>query len=84
MRNALGFQLILENSGRLDYLQTLEAWKTHFNRAILKKPWIVAKLPPRLTDAHFRSKLSSVWHGVQGKAFESRVFDHRRMVLEKL
>lgn len=84
MRNAQGFQLISENSGRLDYLQTFEAWTTHFNRAMLRKPWIVAKLLPRLTDAHFRSKLSSVWHGAQGKAFEYRVFDHRRMVLEKL
>ncbi len=84
MRNAQGFQLISENGGRLDYIQTSEAWKNHFKRAMARKPWIVAKLLPRLTDARFRSKISSIWHGAQGKAFEYRVFDHRRMVLEKL
>ncbi len=83
MRTANGLKLISESSGRLDYLQTLEEWNKRFNRAILTEPWIIAKLAPKVMNRHFRDKLRGCRYGAQGKAFEDRVFEHTRLVLER-
>ncbi len=63
--------------------KTLEEWNKRFNRAMLTKPWIIAKLAPKVMNRHFRDKIRSYRYGAQGKAFEDRVFEHTRMVLEK-
>lgn len=84
MKTANGFMLISESSGRLDYIQTSEEWKKHFNRAMLTKPWIIAKLAPKLLNGHFRDKIRSGRYGAQRKAFEQGIFEHTRMVLEKV
>lgn len=84
MSTAHGFKLISESSGRLDYIQTSKEWKKRFNKAALTKPWIIAKLAPKLMSRHFRDKLRSSRAGAQRKAFETSVFEHTRMVLEKV
>ena len=84
-RNAGGFRLISANSGRRDYIQTMEAWNQ-------RKIWRQALHPRLLTDLmmryatsrDFRYQLSSLRRSLNRVCFERGIWDHKRMLFEKL
>ena len=84
-RNAGGFSLISANSGRRDYIQTMEAWNQ-------RKIWRQALHPRLLTDLamryatsrDFRYQLSSLRRSLNRRCFERGIWDHKRMLFEKL
>jgi cyclopropane-fatty-acyl-phospholipid synthase len=84
------FQLNGQNSGRLDYIQTLEQWKKAANRCFidcLKHPskWtVIAKLGLNFfKDKAFLCRLKSYLCNDQREVFERCIFDHYRMFFEK-
>jgi cyclopropane-fatty-acyl-phospholipid synthase len=83
VNNAHEFSLVSANSGRLDYIQTLNEWGARTGGWSPRLAWLKLKLTPRLLKRGFRSQIASVKYRAQTKAFEQNVFEHTRMILEK-
>ncbi len=83
-RNAAShFTLVMKESGRLDYIETIRQWRLRFARKSLRKLLIYATLVPRyLTSRDFRQAFAS---GISANtiAFERLLFDHYRFVFER-
>lgn len=88
------FELISENNGRKDYLETMEQWDRIWNwantwkffssKSSLPKLLAVCKLLPRyLTDRHFRSKIEMFRASYHKDCFKREIMDHQRMVFQK-
>jgi cyclopropane-fatty-acyl-phospholipid synthase len=88
------FELISENNGRLDYIETMEqwdriwnwqrAWKFLFSQRSLPKLLAVGKLLPRFVfDRDFRYKLEMFRGSYNKECFKREVIDHQRLVFQK-
>jgi cyclopropane-fatty-acyl-phospholipid synthase len=84
------FELINENNGRLDYIQTLKEWRKAADRCFidcLRDPskWtVIGKLGLNFfKDRHFVHRLKSWLCNDQREVFERRIFDHHRILFEK-
>jgi cyclopropane-fatty-acyl-phospholipid synthase len=77
------FELISAQSGRLDYIQTIEQWNARIGARSLRKSLLKLRLVPRwLTSSDFRLAFTS---GVSANkvCFERELLDHFRLVFEK-
>jgi cyclopropane-fatty-acyl-phospholipid synthase len=77
------FRVISRESGRLDYIETIEQWNARIQRPGARKALLKLALLPRwATSADFRLAFSS---GVSAHkvCFERELMDHCRLVLEK-
>lgn len=82
--NASGFRLISSNSGRSDYIQTINEWRNRQMWKAALRPRILSKLVTRyIADRNFRYQLASLRYGCNKLCFERGIMDHRRMVFEK-
>jgi cyclopropane-fatty-acyl-phospholipid synthase len=78
------FRLVAEQSGRLDYIETIAQWRRRFARRSAKKMVLKARLLPHwLTSRDFRLAFTS---GVSANAicFERQLLEHHRLVFEKV
>jgi cyclopropane-fatty-acyl-phospholipid synthase len=77
------FQLISAQSGRLDYVETIEQWNARIGAPSLRKSLLKLRLVPRwLSSPDFRLAFTS---GVSANkiCFERELLDHFRLVFEK-
>jgi cyclopropane-fatty-acyl-phospholipid synthase len=77
------FRLLASESGRLDYIETIEQWNARIGERSLRKSLLKLRLVPRwLTSADFRLAFTS---GVSANkvCFERELLDHYRLVFEK-
>lgn len=75
--------LVSQQSGRLDYIETIRQWRLRFAQPSLRKTLLKARLVPRwLTSADFRLAFTS---GVSANSvcFERELLDHWRMVFAR-
>ena len=78
------FKLVKQESGRLDYIETIRQWRGRFGRVTPRKLLIWGSLVPRyLASRDFRQAFVS---GISANtiAFERELFDHFRMVFERV
>ncbi len=78
------FQVVWHSSGRLDYIETIRQWRERFARRSLRKVPVYLSLIPRyLTSRDFRLAFMS---GISANTlcFERELFDHFRIVLERV
>jgi cyclopropane-fatty-acyl-phospholipid synthase len=76
------FRLVSSNSGRLDYIETINRWNARIGAPSLRKTLLKLRLLPRwLTSADFRLAFTS---GVSANqvCFERELLDHYRLVFE--
>ena len=77
------FRLVSTESGRLDYIETINQWNARIGTPSLRKTLLKARLVPRwLSSAKFRLAFTS---GVSANkiCFERELLDHHRLVFEK-
>jgi cyclopropane-fatty-acyl-phospholipid synthase len=77
------FRLMSSESGRLDYIETINQWNARIGRRSLRKSLLKLRLVPRwLTSADFRLAFTS---GVSANkvCFERELLDHYRLTFEK-
>ena len=87
------FELISDNNGRLDYIETMEQWGRLWNFTLsnfkypnfsFPKLFAVAKLAPRfLTDEDFRTRMELLRKGYDKECFKRELLDHQRMFFQK-
>ena len=88
------FELISDNNGRLDYIQTMEQWDRIWNWAnagkflssklSFSKLLAVCKLLPRfLTDKDFRYKMEMFRASYHKECFRREIMDHQRLGFQK-
>ena len=87
------FELICDNNGRLDYIETMEQWGKLWNFTLsnLKPPYFsfpkllaVAKLVPRyLADKDFRCRMEFIRNAYDKEIFKREILDHQRLVLQR-
>jgi cyclopropane-fatty-acyl-phospholipid synthase len=80
---APSFELVSAQSGRLDYIETIEQWNARIGARSLRKSLLKLRLVPRwLTSADFRLAFTS---GVSANkiCFERELLDHFRLVFQK-
>ncbi|HET6528080.1 MAG TPA: class I SAM-dependent methyltransferase [Balneolaceae bacterium] len=76
------FKLINKSSGRLDYIETITQWEKRYRAFNPKKYALYLSLIPRyLTNRDFRALFSTSPNKI---CFERELFDHFRMVFEKV
>lgn len=79
------FRVIDHNSGRLDYIETNRQWHKRITRFNLKKYlWFLSLIPKYLKDKEFRYQLDVLRHNPNRLCFELEIFDHSRLVFEKV
>jgi len=79
------FKLISIDSGRFDYIETIHRWKATFTKFSLKKYLLfVSFIPDYLTDPTFRAWMQRVKIQANLYVFERHIFDHYRIVFEKV
>jgi cyclopropane-fatty-acyl-phospholipid synthase len=86
VKNALPhFKLVSESSGRLDYIETINRWRTGFRKFNLHKYLLYASLIPKyLTDKEFRHQVAVFKVSPNKVCFERETMDHHRLVFEKV
>ncbi len=78
------FKIINQNSGRLDYIETLKVWKKGYLKFNIHKFLIFASFLPRLIlDKGFRYKYYMLKINPQRLCFEREIWEHTRLVFEK-
>lgn len=87
------FELISDNNGRLDYIETMEQWSRlwNFTFSNFKPPnfsfpklLAVSKLVPRyLTDKDFRCRMELIRNGYDKESFKREILDHQRLIFQK-
>jgi len=85
VRNAAPmFELVLKNSGRLDYIETIAQWRIKFREFNMRKYWLYLKLIPQyLMSKEFRHQVEVFTTSPNKICFEREIMDHYRMVFEK-
>lgn len=79
------FKLISVDSGRLDYIETIKRWSEAFMRPNLKKYLYYATLVPTyLTNSSFRDFIRRWQTDINLIIFEREIFEHYRIVFEKV
>ncbi len=77
------FRLVSSESGRLDYIETINQWNKRIGAPSLRKNLLKLQLVPRwLTSSDFRRAFTS---GVSANqvSFERELLDHYRLVFER-
>ena len=77
------FRLVSGNSGRLDYIETINQWNARVRAPTLRKTLLKLRLVPRwLTSREFQLAFTS---GVSANqiCFQRELLDHHRLVFEK-
>lgn len=77
------FRVVSSESGRLDYIETINQWNRRVGAPSFRKKMLKLQLVPRwLTSVDFRLAFTS---GVSANkvAFERELFDHYRLVFER-
>ena len=78
------FKLISENSGRLDYIETIRRWKKAYREFGFRKYlFYLSLIPDFLTDKALRARLSPGQIKSNILCFERELLDHTRMVFER-
>ncbi len=79
------FKVISIDSGRLDYMETIERWSQAFIKFNLKKYlYYVSLLPKYLSSKSFREFIQRWRTDANIFVFEREVFEHYRIVFEKV
>ncbi|HVA98873.1 MAG TPA: class I SAM-dependent methyltransferase, partial [Bacteroidia bacterium] len=79
------FKLVSIDSGRLDYMETIDRWSEKFMQFSLKKYLYFLTLIPRyLTNREFRDFIQRWKTDANLLIFEREVFEHYRIVFEKI
>lgn len=79
------FMIISIDSGRLDYIETIHRWKAAFTKFSIKKYLLFASfIPDYLTDPTFREWMRRVKIQANLHVFNRHIFDHYRIVFEKV
>jgi cyclopropane-fatty-acyl-phospholipid synthase len=78
------FRIISSNSGRLDYMETIDRWTQRLRLTRSNSIALFRTLRYLLVDRNFRFKLMSLIRGCQHECFKREIMDHRRIVLEKI
>ncbi|MFC1529872.1 SAM-dependent methyltransferase, partial [Gemmatimonadota bacterium] len=79
------FRQIFYSSGRLDYVQTITGWNRLYAKFNLRKYlWFASFIPKFITDREFRYQLAILKTHPNRVSFEQDIFDHARLVFEKL
>lgn len=86
IRNAQpGFKLISQESGRLDYIETIGQWRKKFRKFGLQKYWLYASLIPKyIMDKEFRHQVAVFRISPNKVCFEKEIMDRFRLVFEKI
>jgi cyclopropane-fatty-acyl-phospholipid synthase len=77
------FRLVSANSGRLDYIETINQWNARVGAPSVRKTLLKLRLVPRwLTSREFRLGFTS---GVSANqiCFQRELLDHHRLVFQK-
>jgi len=77
------FELISDNNGRLDYIETMKQWGRATQFSFSKLFAIIKTLPYFFTDRDFRYKLKVLRGNYNKECFEREIMDHQRMVFER-
>lgn len=78
------FRLVSSESGRIDYIETINQWNRRIGAPSLRKRLLKLRLLPRwLASSEFRLAFTS---GVSANqiCFERELFDHHRLVFERV
>ncbi|TSA38739.1 MAG: methyltransferase domain-containing protein [Porphyromonadaceae bacterium] len=79
------FKVISIDSGRLDYIETIERWSLAIKKFNLKKYLFFASLLPKyLTSKPFREFIQRWKTDANLILFEKEIFEHYRIVFEKV
>lgn len=78
------FRVVSSNSGRLDYIETIEQWNKRLQLRFSILVAMLRTLPYFLIDRNFRFKLMSLLRGCQYECFTREIMEHKRMVFEKI
>lgn len=82
------FKLVKQNSGRLDYMRTLDDWDVRheaLRRSLRFWPIALKMLPDYVFNRNdMRVKIESAFREDQKTCFHSEIMDHRRMVFQRL
>lgn len=81
---AEGLGLVRAESGRLDYITTIDAWRKRTEAFRPSLLWEKARLIPRyVREAEFRRQIASFRHSANQEMFKRHIFDHFRLTFEK-
>ena len=76
------FKLISKSSGRLDYIQTIGEWEKRYRKFNLEKYlFFLSLIPKYIADKNIRALLTTSPNKI---CFEREIFDHYRIVFEKV
>jgi cyclopropane-fatty-acyl-phospholipid synthase len=79
------FKKVYYSSGRLDYVKTNREWTKLFYKFNFKKYlWFASLIPKYITDKEFRYQLAILRERPNRLCFEREIFDHSRLVFEKI
>lgn len=86
IRNAAPqFRLVTEHSGKYDYIETIKVWRKLLKRFGGKKYLAYLSLLPKfLTDSAMRHRLNNLKIAPIKVAFERGIWDHHRLVFERV
>lgn len=75
------FDVVHKDSGRLDYIETINQWEKRYRAFDLKKyAFFLSLLPKYIADENIRALLTT---NPNKECFKRELFDHYRMVFEK-
>ena len=79
------FKVISIDSGRLDYIETINRWTAAFNRFHFRKYLLFASLVPKFMVSNaFRKWVRRYYVQANLQVFQREVFQHHRIVFEKI
>ncbi|PIP53935.1 MAG: SAM-dependent methyltransferase [Bacteroidetes bacterium CG23_combo_of_CG06-09_8_20_14_all_32_9] len=79
------FKVISVDSGRLDYIETIKRWTAAFTKFNFKKYLLFASyIPAYLTNQSFREWMRRFKIQANLLVFEREIFEHYRIVFEKI
>ncbi|MEO6452436.1 MAG: class I SAM-dependent methyltransferase [Ginsengibacter sp.] len=79
------FKVIHHNSGRLDYIETQKQWQKRFLRFSWKKYlWFLSLAPKLIYDKEFRYQWDMLKIFPTRVCFEREIWEHSRIVFEKI
>lgn len=85
VRDAEGFLPVCANSGRRDYIATMNEWgRLNMRRRALRKPALLLRLSARYAvSRNFRYQVECLARACNRTCFEREIMDHQRMVFER-
>jgi cyclopropane-fatty-acyl-phospholipid synthase len=79
------FKLVTSHSGRLDYIETIKVWRQRLKSFGWEKYMAYLSLAPSLLyDPRMRNRLKNLQIAPIRVAFEREIWDHFRLVFEKI